>query len=46
MHLHEYSNINIMKKIINDPMSFVQDTLSGIYYAHQDEVTFEELHNV
>lgn len=31
-----------MKKIINDPMSFVQDTLSGIYYAHQDEVTFTD----
>ena len=42
MHLHEYSNINVMKKIINDPMSFVQDTLSGIYYTHQDEVTFTD----
>ncbi len=31
-----------MKKIINDPMSFVQDTLSGIYYAHSDEVTFAD----
>ena len=29
-----------MKKILNDPMTFVQDTLSGIYYAHSDEVTF------
>ena len=31
-----------MKKIINDPMSFVQDTLSGIYYSHSDEVTFAD----
>ena len=31
-----------MKKIINDPMSFVQDTLSGIYYSHSDEVSFAD----
>ena len=31
-----------MKKIINDPKTFVQDTLSGIYYAHSDEVTFTD----
>ena len=31
-----------MKKIINNPMMFVQDTLCGIYYAHQDEVTFTD----
>ena len=31
-----------MKKIINDPVAFVQDTLSGIYYAHSDEVTFAD----
>ena len=29
-----------MKKIINNPMTFVQDMLSGIYYAHQGVVTF------
>lgn len=32
----------VMKKIINNPMMFVQDTLCGIYYAHQDEVTFTD----
>lgn len=31
-----------MKKIINNPMMFVQDTLCGIYYVHQDEVTFTD----
>ena len=31
-----------MKKILNDPVAFVQDTLSGIYYAHSDEVTFAD----
>ena len=31
-----------MKKIINDPALFVSDTLSGIYYAHADEVTFTD----
>ena len=29
-----------MRKIINDPVNFVNDTLTGIYYAHADEVTF------
>ena len=31
-----------MKKIMNSPMTFVQDTLCGIYYAHSEEVTFTD----
>ncbi len=31
-----------MKKIINDPVLFVQDTLAGVYYTHADEVTFTD----
>ena len=31
-----------MKKVINEPVDFVQDTLCGIYHAHSDEVTFAD----
>ncbi|MEW9672628.1 dihydroxyacetone kinase subunit DhaK [Ammoniphilus sp. 3BR4] len=29
-----------MKKIINNPMTFVEETLEGIIYAHPDQLRF------
>lgn len=31
-----------MKKIINNPENFVEETLDGIYYAHSDIVTYAD----